>query len=109
MSDLVRSTETHHRLDGHPDERLHQRDPALGFRLRNPVEGEVIDISAGGLGIVCPRPLNLRTQYPFTLAIGPSRARVRGEVRWCRLVGTGLPDGSEPAPIYRLGVAFVDP
>ena len=107
MSTTERSSDIHHKLDGEPDERLHRRDPAIGFTLRNPVAGRVVDISAGGLGIESPRPLNVRNQYPFTLSIGKSKARVRGEVRWCKLVGTYLLESGEPAPTYRVGVAFV--
>ena len=107
MPALKRSSDKYHKLDGAPDERHHQRDPAIGFTLRNPVAGQVIDISAGGLGIECPRPLNVRDQYPFTLSIGTSKAWVQGEVRWCKLVRTGLLESGEPAPIYRVGVAFL--
>jgi len=108
MSAFKRFSATHHKLDGEPDERLYQRDPAIGFTLRNPVAGQVLDISAGGLGIKCPHPLNLSDQYPFTLSIGTSKTRVRGEVRWCKLVGTNLLESGEPAPIYRVGIAFLD-
>ena len=103
-----RSSAKYHKLDGAPDERRHQRDPAIGFTLRNPVAGQVIDISSGGFGIEGPRPLNLSDQYPFTLSIGTSRVRVRGEVRWCKLVRTSLLKKGEFAPIYRVGVSFLD-
>jgi hypothetical protein len=108
MSTLKRSSDGYHRLDGAPDERHHQRDPAIGFTLRNPVAGQVTDISADGFGIQVPRPLNLGNQYPFTFSIGTSRVRVRGKVRWCRLVGTRLMEKREFAPIYRVGVSFLD-
>ena len=108
MSAVKRSSDRYHQLDGAPDERHHQRDPAIGFTLRNPVAGQVIDISAGGFGIKGPCPLNLSDQYPFTLSIGTSRVRVRGEVRWCKLVGTSLLEKGEFAPIYRVGVSFLD-
>jgi hypothetical protein len=108
MSAVKRSSDRYHQLDGAPDERHHQRDPAIGFTLRNPVAGQVIDISAGGFGVEGLCPLNLSDQYSFTLSIGTSRVRVRGEVRWCKLVGTSLLEKGESAPIYRVGVSFLD-
>lgn len=108
MSALNSFSDTHHKLDADPNERLHRRDPAIGFTLRNPAAGQVVDISSRGLGIECPRPLNLRDQYPFTLSIGTSTARVRGEVRWCKLVGTTKLESGEPTPIYRVGVVLLD-
>ena len=108
MSAVKRSSDRYHQLDGAPDERHHQRDPAIGFTLRNPVAGQVVDISAGGFGVEGLCPLNLSDQYSFTLSIGTSRVRVRGEVRWCKLVGTSLLEKGESAPIYRVGVSFLD-
>ncbi len=108
MSAVKRSSDGYHKLDGTPDERHHQRDPASGFSLRNPVAAQVIDISAGGFGIEGPCPLNLSDQYPFTLSIGTSKVRVRGEVRWCKLMGTSLLEKGESAPIYRVGISFLD-
>jgi len=107
MLSVKSSSHRYHKIDGAPDERHHQRDAAIGFSLRNPVAAQVIDISAGGFGIEGPCPLNLSDQYPFTLSIGTSRVRVRGEIRWCKLVGTSLEKG-EFAPIYRVGVSFLD-
>ena len=97
-----------HRLDGEPDERHHLRGPAIGFTLRNPVAGQVLDISVGGMGIQCPQSLKLGEEYPFSFTVGTSRLRLRGEVRWCKLVGTSLLGDGESAPIYRVGVSFLD-
>ena len=108
MTALEQSPNTHHRLDGTPDERRHLRDPAIGFNLKNPVAGRVIDVSQWGLGIESPRPLNLGDRYPFSFAVGSLNAKVWGEIRWCKLVGTKALDSGDPAPIYRLGVEFVD-
>jgi hypothetical protein len=108
MSAFERTSDKHHKLAGSPDERRRRRDPGNGLTLRNPVAGQVVDISAGGLGIESPRPLNLHVEYPFTLYMGDSKTRVRGEVRWCKLVGTSPPESGEPAPIYRTGIAILD-
>ena len=108
MSTIKRSGAGFHRLDGQPDERHHQRGPAIGFTLRNPVIGDVVDISAGGMGFQGQHPLNLGDQYPFSFLVGTSTVRLRGEVRWCKLVGTSLLEKGETAPIYRVGVSFLD-
>ena len=107
MSAFERSSDKHHKLAGSPDERRHRRDPGNGLTLRNPVAGQVVDISAGGLGIESLRPLNLRVEYPFSLSAGAKNTRVQGEVRWCRLVGTTRLESGEPSPIYRSGVALL--
>jgi len=100
---------TSYRLDGMPDERRRRRGRAISCVLRNPVPGEVIDISRDGLGIECTRPLQVFTRYPFTLGIGSSaKARKEGEVRWCRLTATGIAETGEPILVYRAGIAFVD-
>ena len=108
MPVLEQYSDTHFRLDGTPDERHHQRDPAIGFNLKNPVAGRIIDVSQRGLGIESSRPLNLGESYPFSFSVGSLQTKVHGEIRWCKLVGTRALETGDPAPIYRLGVAFVD-
>lgn len=108
MSRQQLSTRAPRWINGDTEMRRYQREPGTGFSVKNPVPGVVLDISATGLGIECGTSLEVLKPHLFTLSIGTSRAKVMGEVRWCRLTRTRLLPNGDPAPVYRAGIAFVD-
>lgn len=97
------------RISGGPEERRLDREPAIGFALKSPVPGRVVDITAFGAGVESHSPLRVLEERTFTFGIGKSSATVRGEVRWCRLAETKPTASGESIPIFRAGIAFVDP
>ena len=75
--------------------------------LFNPVPGRIIDLSASGLGIETRDALPLAK--PDLFSIGDDamvRAKIRAEVRWCRLARTESRSNGDVISIYRSGVEF---
>ena len=91
-----------------PEERRLDREPAIGFALRRPIRGRIVDISALGAGVESHSPLKVLEERPFLLGIGKSTATIRGEVRWCRLSETKSTADGESIPIFRAGIAFLE-
>jgi hypothetical protein len=107
MPERENHTERRLRVDGNPDERRFARTPAIGLTLRNPVRAEVHDLSPGGIGIQCTTSLNVHSRHLFTLGIGERIERVRGEVRWCRMMGNKVLPNGEVEPVYLAGIVFL--
>jgi hypothetical protein len=104
------STPSHRKrriAEGHEERRLH-REPAIGFALRSPISGRIVDITAFGAGVESHSPLKVLDARPFTFGIGKSSATVQGEVRWCRLSETKLTPDGESIPIFRAGISFIE-
>ena len=95
-------------VQGDTESRRHLRETPLGIDLRNPVPGNILDISTSGLGLETSDSLVPLSQQNFTLGIGAARATVLGEVRWCRLAGTRMTDRGESEPVYRAGIALLE-
>lgn len=97
------------RISDRPEERRLDREPAIGFALKSPISGRIVDITAFGAGVESHSPLKVLEERSFILGIGKSSATVLGEVRWCRLSETKLATDGESIPIFRAGIAFIDP
>lgn len=75
--------------------------------LFNPVPGRIIDLSASGLGIETRDALPLSKQDLFSIGDDVMvRAKIRAEVRWCRLARTESRSNGDVVSIYRSGVEF---
>jgi len=93
---------------GEAEARSNHRRPLNTILLTNPVPGQVVDMSASGMGLESREAIKVSVENLFTLASGSTRAQILGEVRWCKLAGTKpLPNG-EVAPLYRAGIVFRD-
>ena len=76
-------------------------------RLLGPVMiARVLDLSPAGAHIETASALRVGAPYAFTLEISGSSRRLRGRVRWCRLVGTQAVGSGEQAPVYRAGIVW---
>lgn len=75
--------------------------------LKNPIEGEIHDLSPGGIGVQCRTSLDVRSQHLFTLGIGERTERVKGEVRWCRMTGNKVLPNGDLEPVYLAGIVFL--
>jgi len=106
--DFTASHRKRRTTDG-PEERRLDREPAIGFALKSPISGRIVDITAFGAGVESHSPLKVLEERPFTFGIGRSNATVQGRVRWCRLSETKRTTDGESIPIFRAGIAFVDP
>ncbi len=95
-------------LAGESDARNSQRRALSTVLVTNPVPGQVIDMSADGMGLESREAIRVSAENLFTLASGTTRAQVRGEVRWCKLAGTKQMSNGEVAPLFRCGIAFRD-
>jgi len=104
------STSSHRkrRIADQPEKRRLDREPAIGFALKIPISGQILDITAFGAGVESHSPLKVLEERPFTFSIGKSTATVRGEVRWCRLSETKSTTSGESIPIFRAGIAFIE-
>lgn len=96
-------------VPGDAEARRHHRESILDLVLRNPVAGEVIDISVSGLGLESSDSLVPLSRQRFTLGIGEARATVLVEVRWCKLARTMTNDDDDSEPFYRAGVSLLEP
>jgi hypothetical protein len=60
------------------------------------------------MGLESREAIQVSVENLFTLASGTTRAKVRGEVRWCKFAGTRAMSNGEVAPLYRCGIEFRD-
>ena len=67
-------------------------------------EAQVIDLGPAGAGIEIASGLRVGEPYAFTLQLKDASHRIRGRVRWCRLVA--FRSTGERRPIYRAGIAW---
>ncbi len=66
----------------------------------------VLDLGPAGAHIETGSPLRVGAQYAFTLELSGSSRRLRGRVRWCRLVATRTAAEGERRPVYRAGIVW---
>ncbi len=86
------------------DRRRHPRPGIRDMPLIQPVRGEVVNLSAGGMGLHTWDALAVNKEYFFTFGPEPARVRARGRVIWCRMrPSNGLQDWE---PRYRAGIEF---
>ncbi len=95
-------------LAGESEARATVRRSLNTILITNPVPGQVIDMSASGMGLESREAIKSLGESLFTLASGSTRAQVLGEVRWSKLSGTKQMPNGEVAPLYRTGIAFRD-
>jgi hypothetical protein len=69
----------------------------------------VLDLGPAGAHIATTSALRVGAPYAFTLEVLGARRRLRGRVRWCRLVATRAAASGDRAPVYRAGIAWSEP
>ena len=69
----------------------------------------VLDMGPAGAHIETSAPLRVGASYAFTLELSGVSRRLRGRVRWCRLVATRATGSGDRAPIYRAGIVWSEP
>ncbi len=69
----------------------------------------VLDLGPAGAHIETTSALRVGEPYAFTLEVSGTSRRLRGRVRWCRLVATRAAAAGDRAPIYRAGVVWSEP
>ncbi len=83
------------------------RWPVADARLAGPViAARVLDLGPGGARIETVSALRVGAPYAFTLELPGSSRRLRGRVRWCRLVATRPAAAGERTPVYRAGIVW---
>jgi hypothetical protein len=89
-----------------PDRRRFPRRRIRDMLLVQPVLGEVVDMSAGGVAVLTWDALPVHKE--LFLSFGPpgQRVRVRARVIWCRLRATE--PGIDWTPKYRAGIQFLE-
>lgn len=83
--------------------------PRRGIRdmpLVQPVLGEVVDMSAGGVSVLTWDALPVHKELYLSFGPPGQRVRVRARVIWCRLRPTE--PGVDWTPKYRAGIQFLD-
>lgn len=91
------------------DRRERRRFPRRGIRdmpLVQPVLGEVVDMSAGGVAVLTWNALPVHKELYLSFGPGQQRVRVRARVIWCRLRATR--PGVDWLPKYRAGIQFLE-
>ena len=96
-------------IDGDTELRRYPRSIVEGAENSNPVPGEVVDTSEGGLGMRTRTPLHVGEQNFFYLQKGRVRVKYRGEVRWCHFESSEKLDSGDVVPVYRSGIALYWP
>ncbi len=70
------------------------------------LRARLVDLGPAGAHIETDRALRVGAPYAFTLELDGASRRLRGRVRWCRLVATRSTDGDDRAPVYRAGIVW---
>ncbi len=81
-------------------ERVHT-EGKLPSQIVFDVDTDVVQISVGGMTVNVPLPLEVGSQYPFTLGIEGENLEISGVVRNCDPGST-----DQPPLTYRVGVEF---
>ncbi len=91
---------------GKSERRHYKRRGIRDMPLVQPVLGEVVDMSAGGVSVLTWDALPVHEE--LFLSFGPpgQRVRVRARVIWCRLRATE--QGVDWTPQYRAGIEFLE-
>ena len=95
--------------DGQSERRGKKRLAAKTPFVAGSFSGRLVDMSETGLGVEVGKPFPVRLRTTVTLEIPTVRPSFRGEVRWCRLTNTIRTAESSVSPIYRAGIALLDP
>ena len=66
----------------------------------------LVDLGPAGAHIETEQALRVGAPYAFTLEVAGARRRLRGRVRWCRLVGTRSQGDGDRTPVYRAGIVW---
>ena len=96
-------------VDASSEERRYTRKSPNQLLLTAPVSGRIVDMNASGIGIETREPLAVLAQSKFVCSSDTMRLEFFGEIRWCRLTDTIPLPGGEGSPVYRAGIAFVEP
>ena len=96
-------------INGDTEMRRYPRAIVEGAVTSNPVPGEVVDTSEGGLGMRTHMPLHVGEQNFFYLQKGSVRVKYRGQVRWCHFESSKKLDTGDVVPIYRTGIELYWP
>lgn len=96
-------------ISGDIELRRYPRAIVEGAETSNPVPGEVVDTSEGGLGMRTHTPLHVGERNCFYLQKGSFRVMYRGEVRWCHFESSKRLDSGDVVPVYRSGIALYWP
>ena len=76
-------------------------------RLTGPVmTARILDLGPAGAHIETTRSLRVGAPYAFTIELAGASRRLRGRVRWCRLVATRPAAEGERSPVYRAGIVW---
>ena len=70
------------------------------------IAARVLDLGPGGAHIETTSALRVGAAYTFTLELPSTSRRLRGRVRWCRLIATRAATPGERRPIYRAGIVW---
>jgi hypothetical protein len=108
MSDSERNLSKSEWVEGDPDSRRQARESPPGIELKDPVPAHIVDISLSGFGLEAGSSLEPQTQHEFTIGVGEARAKVLGEIRWCKQVGSTMAPDGESVTVYRAGVALLE-
>lgn len=106
-----RSTSTQELPETKPAEADSERRsyPRRGIRdmpLVQPVLGEIVDMSASGVGVLTWDALPVNKELYLSFGPPGQRVRVRARVIWCRLRATE--PGVDWTPKYRAGIRFLE-
>ena len=66
----------------------------------------VLDLGPAGAHIETTAALRVGACHTFTLQLSGTSRRLRGRVRWCRLVATRGAATGERTPVYRAGIVW---
>jgi hypothetical protein len=89
--------------------RRNHRKSVDNIYLFNPIPGRVTDLCASGLGVETRDALPLAKHDFFSIGDDAMvRAKIRAEVRWCRLARTESLSNGDVVSIYRSGVEFLE-
>lgn len=73
-----------------------------------PVRATALNISERGMALEGLQPVTTGASDRFTLSRDAQRIRVRGNVRWCRIVRILHASDGDSMPVYRAGIEFLD-
>jgi hypothetical protein len=78
-----------------------------GARVVGPIlTARVLDVGPGGAHIETATALRVGARYALTLQLPRTTRRLRGQIRWCRLVAIQAGASGERRAIYRAGVVW---
>ena len=87
--------------------RRNERVETSDVYLFNPLPGRVINVCAAGLGIETRDALSISDTDCFSIGDDSLvRAKLRAEVRWCRLSRTESRSNGDVVSVYRSGLEF---